>query len=153
MNCLSMHDKWHWPCVISRKVDQTDCVQFITMEGVAICRRWLYKQCWSHSDSYRHVVHVNTYQAVIRKRSTAVGTATTTLRTGRSGVRIPVVTHGPNQPPTQWIPGPFPGVKRPRREADHSLPSSAEVKNQWSYTSVPPICFHDVDRESFAVTM
>jgi hypothetical protein len=35
--------------------------------------------------------------------------------------------------------GSFPGVKRPGREADHSPPSSAEVKNSWSYTSTPPI--------------
>jgi hypothetical protein len=28
-----------------------------------------------------------------------------------------------------------PDVKRPGREADHSPPSSAEVKNEWSYTS------------------
>jgi hypothetical protein len=33
------------------------------------------------------------------------------------------------------------GVKRPRREADHSPPSSAEVKNAWSYTSTPPYVF------------
>jgi hypothetical protein len=26
------------------------------------------------------------------------------------------------------------GVKRPEREANHSSPSSAEVKNAWSYT-------------------
>jgi hypothetical protein len=26
------------------------------------------------------------------------------------------------------------GVKRPGREADHSLPSSAEVETAWSYT-------------------
>jgi hypothetical protein len=25
-----------------------------------------------------------------------------------------------------------------RLEADHSPPSSAEVKNEWSYTSIPP---------------
>jgi hypothetical protein len=31
------------------------------------------------------------------------------------------------------------GVKRPGYEADHSPPSSAEVKNAWSYTSTPPI--------------
>jgi hypothetical protein len=37
---------------------------------------------------------------------------------------------GPTQSPIQWIPGVlFPGVKRPGREADHSPPSSAEVKN------------------------
>jgi len=29
------------------------------------------------------------------------------------------------------------GVKRTEREADHSLSSSSEVKNAWSYTSTP----------------
>jgi hypothetical protein len=37
---------------------------------------------------------------------------------------------GPTQPPIQWVPGALStGVKRPGREADHSSPSSAEVKN------------------------
>jgi hypothetical protein len=36
----------------------------------------------------------------------------------------------------------FPGVKRPGREADHSPPSSAKVKNAWSYTSTPPVRLH-----------
>jgi hypothetical protein len=40
--------------------------------------------------------------------------------------------------------GSFPGVKRPEREADHSPPSSAEVKNAWSYTSTTPIHPHGV---------
>jgi hypothetical protein len=31
------------------------------------------------------------------------------------------------------------GVKRPECEADHSPPSSAEVKNACSYTSTPPV--------------
>jgi hypothetical protein len=36
---------------------------------------------------------------------------------------------GPTQPPIQWIQGALSlGVKRPGREADHSPPSSAEVK-------------------------
>jgi hypothetical protein len=30
------------------------------------------------------------------------------------------------------------GVKQPRREADHSRLSGAEVKNEWSYLSVAP---------------
>jgi hypothetical protein len=30
------------------------------------------------------------------------------------------------------------GIKRPGREVDHSPPSSAEVKNAWSYTSILP---------------
>jgi hypothetical protein len=37
--------------------------------------------------------------------------------------------------------GSFPGLKRPGREADHSPPSSAEVKNAWSYTSTPLYVF------------
>jgi hypothetical protein len=45
---------------------------------------------------------------------------------------------GPTQPPIQWVTGAVsPGVKLPRCEADHSPPSSAEVKNAWSYTSNP----------------
>jgi hypothetical protein len=36
------------------------------------------------------------------------------------------------------------GLKRPGREADHSSPSSAEVKNAWNYTSTPLIRLHDV---------
>jgi hypothetical protein len=36
------------------------------------------------------------------------------------------------------------GVKRPEREANHSSPSSAEVKYAWSYTSTPPVCLHGV---------
>jgi hypothetical protein len=32
-------------------------------------------------------------------------------------------------------------VKRPWREADHSYPSSAEVKKMWIYTSTPPYTF------------
>jgi hypothetical protein len=36
---------------------------------------------------------------------------------------------GPAQPPIKWVPGALSlGVKRPGREADHSSPSSAEVK-------------------------
>jgi hypothetical protein len=36
---------------------------------------------------------------------------------------------GPTHPLMQWVPGALSlGVKRPGREADHSPPSSAEVK-------------------------
>jgi hypothetical protein len=34
-----------------------------------------------------------------------------------------------------------PEVKRPKYEADSSSPSTAEVKNTWSYTSTPPYVF------------
>jgi hypothetical protein len=32
--------------------------------------------------------------------------------------------------------------KQPGHEADHSPPSSANVKNSWSYNSTAPICLH-----------
>jgi hypothetical protein len=44
---------------------------------------------------------------------------------------------GLTQPPIQWIPG----IKRPGREADHSPPTSAGVRNTWIYTSIPPHVF------------
>jgi hypothetical protein len=37
--------------------------------------------------------------------------------------------------------GSSPGVKQPGREADHSPPTSAEVKKTWIYTSAPPYTF------------
>ena len=33
----------------------------------------------------------------------------------------------------------LPGVKRPGRDVDYSPPSSAEVKNSWSYTSTSTV--------------
>jgi hypothetical protein len=41
--------------------------------------------------------------------------------------RVPAL--GPTQPPIQWVPRALSlGVKRPGREADHSPPSSGDVK-------------------------
>jgi hypothetical protein len=45
-----------------------------------------------------------------------------------------------------------PGVKRPGREADHQLPSSFEVKNEWIYTSASSIRLHGVDEVIFTFT-
>jgi hypothetical protein len=43
---------------------------------------------------------------------------------------------GPAQPPIQWVPVALsPGIKRQGHEADHSLPTSADVKKTWVYTS------------------
>jgi tRNA U34 5-methylaminomethyl-2-thiouridine-forming methyltransferase MnmC len=51
----------------------------------------------------------------------------------------------PTQPPIQWEPGALSlGVKRLSREADHSPPSSAEVKNVWTCISTPSIRLHGV---------
>jgi hypothetical protein len=41
-------------------------------------------------------------------------------------------------PPIQWVSEAIsPGVKRQGRDADHSPPTSAEVKKTWIYTSTP----------------
>jgi hypothetical protein len=37
--------------------------------------------------------------------------------------------------------GSFSGIKRQGREADHSPPTSAEVKKMWMYTSIPSYVF------------
>jgi len=48
-------------------------------------------------------------------------------------------TLGSIQRPIQWVPGALSlQVNLPGREADHSPPFSAEVKNEWSYTSTLP---------------
>jgi hypothetical protein len=74
----------------------------------------------------------------IKSRDSSVGIA---LDNRGSGIRFPAglgifllttasrTALGPTQPPIQWTPGAlYMGVKLPGREADHSPPSSAEVK-------------------------
>jgi len=34
-------------------------------------------------------------------------------------------------------------------EVNHSPPSSAEVKNEWSYTFAPPVCLYGLNRDKF----
>jgi hypothetical protein len=41
-------------------------------------------------------------------------------------------------------------AEQPGREVNHSPPSSAEVKNEWSHTSTP-IRLHGVDKEYFTL--
>jgi hypothetical protein len=45
--------------------------------------------------------------------------------------------------------GSFPGVERSGREADHSPPTSAEVKIMWIYKYTPPYVY----RDNFAFTL
>ena len=63
-------------------------------------------------------------------------------RTSKSAV-------GTTQPPIQWVPGFFSGVKRPGRQVNHSPPSSDDVKSKWSCTSTILICLNGVDGENF----
>jgi hypothetical protein len=79
----------------------------------------------------------------------------TRLRAGRSGVlgfdsRLGLgIFLPPPRPERLWGPpgllfNGYAGVKRPGRAADHSPPSSAEVKNAFSYISIPPVRLHGV---------
>ena len=44
------------------------------------------------------------------------------------------------------------GIKQPGSEADHVFPSCARVKNKWSHTFTPPVCFHDIYGDTFTLT-
>jgi hypothetical protein len=56
--------------------------------------------------------------------------------------RLNTPTLRPTQPPIQWVPVALSlGVKRPGREADHSFPCTAEVKDAWSYNFTPQCAF------------
>jgi len=48
---------------------------------------------------------------------------------------------------------PFPGAKWPGSEIDHSSPHSAEVKNEWWYTSTPLARRHGVGSVYFNITL
>ena len=83
-------------------------------------------------------------------------------RAGRYGVRIPAGTRyfsllqnvqtnsGTHQAPYSigtWVLSR--PVKRPGCEVDHLPLSTAEVKNEWSYTSTSLVCLHGVYRNKF----
>jgi hypothetical protein len=89
----------------------------------------------------------NLVRNVSRCRDSIVGITTGYgLDDRRVGIRVPVGSRifssprrpdwlwGFTQPPIQW-------VKRQGREADHSPPASAEVKEMWIYTSTAPYAF------------
>jgi hypothetical protein len=98
---------------------------------------------------------INTYMYATRSRDISVGIATGYGLNGQGGGRSspgrvksfyfsissrPAL--GSTQPPIKiGTGGSFPGVKRQGREADHSPPTSAEVKKMYIYTSTPPYVF------------
>ena len=50
--------------------------------------------------------------------------------------------------------GYFLEVKQPELEADHLPPSSAEIQNMWSCTSMnSPECIHDMDWDVLAIRL
>jgi hypothetical protein len=47
----------------------------------------------------------------------------------------------------------FRRVRRPGRQVEQVLPSRAEVKNEGTYTSIPPVCFRGMDMGTFTFTI
>jgi hypothetical protein len=79
------------------------------------------------------------------------------LQAGRSGqgnclFRTSRPAVEPTQPHAVWVPMFFTGVKRPRRDADHSLPSTTAVKNEWSCPPAHHICLRCVGKDNFTFT-
>jgi hypothetical protein len=65
-------------------------------------------------------------------------------RCGQEFSPLQVVQTGSGAHPVSYPMGTgvlFPGVKLQGSEADHSPPTSAEVKKKWIYTSTPPYTF------------
>jgi hypothetical protein len=71
-----------------------------------------------------------------------------TCASGSSVLQRVYIGCGANsKPPVRFVPG----VRWPGCEADHSLPYSAEVKIQWSYTFAPPICLYGVAMDNISI--
>ena len=103
-----------------------------------------------------------TFHSILHSRSTLrvqCGLLAARQRVGRPGFRIPaevIVLYsktsrpalGPTQPPTQWVPGTFLGLKQSKTDSDHSHACRPEF-NEWSHTPAPPIRLYVVDKDKF----
>ena len=50
-----------------------------------------------------------------------------------------------------WYQGLFPQVKRPETKFHHPPASRTQVKNVWSYASIPPTCLHSTGEENYTL--
>ena len=74
----------------------------------------------------------------------------TKLQAEQSGVWIPVGISSP----IHQVPSPIsPWVQQLGHESDHSPTSSANIKKEYSYISIPTICLHGMCRRNFNFTI
>jgi len=66
--------------------------------------------------------------------------------------KIPTAVLRPTQFPIQEVAEFFTGCKAAGALCWPSSQSSAEVRNEWSYTSTPPVCLHGMGWDTFIVT-
>ena len=95
----------------------------------------------------------------LRSRGSSV-IIVTRLSSERSGFRISISVRVfcppqkvqkfsvPNQPPIRRISETFPRVTRPEHDCKHIPPSSADVKNEWSYTSTVGVGLQGDDKDN-----
>jgi hypothetical protein len=57
---------------------------------------------------------------------------------------MPTGSEAPAQPPTKWYLRSCSGIKQ--------LASATKIKNEWSYTSPPPVRLHGMDKVNFTLT-
>ena len=63
--------------------------------------------------------------------------------------KCPDQLYSPPQFLFNWYWGPFTRVKQMGHDVNHSPPSTADVKHEWSYIFIPLIRFHGVYRDNF----
>jgi hypothetical protein len=141
-------------------------IRFTNFKHLICCWQWRIKTCKIHRLLILHT-QIMTPPPPQNQSQESAGSTVTWLMAAWSrfwvpaGVRylsllqnVPRPARRHTQPPTEWVQEALPqGVKRPQHEADHSPPSSAEIKNEWRYTSTPPVYLHDVDRNTFTFTL
>jgi len=75
------------------------------------------------------------------------------IRSGRSRKRGSIPCRGKgflfSHPNRFWDPADILLNVYWRSKGGHSVPTTADVRNGWSYASAAPLCFHGLDRDRF----
>lgn len=121
--------------------------------GVHLFFEMLFNETQGIAFLFLYYIYIYIYRGVHGSR------IETRVRHGRLGVRIPagqVISKYPDRllGLPNFLFGGYRGfsseVKWSGRDVDQSPPSSAEIKNEWRYTSAPPLCLHGVRRDKLA---
>ena len=111
-------------------------------------------------EAKKHVISHSTQSCLNHQNQDSVTSTVTRLRAGQSGIQSQLGQEVSLSSPTwsDWLWGlpwillmgttahsPGPG---PECVADHSPPTSAKVKNMWTYTSTPPLCLYGLERQN-----